>query len=197
MRSSVIPALGTAATGLFGIAMPVAFPNLDPSYGEAMLVVAGTLLVVTIVLWLSERLSKSDETGAQHGATASSGGSAVIQQHSGTGHNINAQNLHVGPRLLQMDEGTMEGIASALTTERPVALAFANYGRTLALKDKLVSYLEARGFVVNEVVRFGFGYSPRMRKPLDVSSNGFEPQPGLIICDGMQVVAIDGDMLIE
>lgn len=122
--------------------------------------------------------------------------SAIYQEHSGAGSNIVAETVQLGPRLLQMDDDTMAAVASHLSADEIIHMVWADYGRTLALKQTLMEYLTARGFRVSETGRNGPNYRPRLTHPLMVGKRGLS-LPGVTMFGGMQVIAIDGDILIE
>ncbi|MEL7719493.1 hypothetical protein AAG604_05735 [Citromicrobium bathyomarinum] len=71
MSKALISGCGSAATFIGGFAMPIAFPAAPKWVGQTGLVIAGLLLLLTIVLWLFENRKPADTPDASSSSPAS------------------------------------------------------------------------------------------------------------------------------
>lgn len=156
------------------------------------------LLVVCIIFlawafWKGDDLSNFDADVSQ----VTGGSNSPVQFHSGTGNNIVANQIHLGPRDLKMDQGTFERIAVNLAPKEPVTLAYPAYGRTPDLVDTLKSFLMDRGFELKWEMRGRQGYQPRPDVPLEILPNGLQFHLGVGIGGSNQAIRMDGDIPIR
>lgn len=194
MRGSLVTFLVGGALAIGGYAMPVAFPNIDPTAGMAMLVVAATLLVVAAILFVVELWRSRGSREAP--AMETRGDHSPAQQHSGSGHNINAHTVNFGEPRFEITDRIADSIILRLNMKRPALLLYPDTGRNPQLASALADKLRNRDVSVHLSPHKGYVSGLVFREPLKVHPNGMPLElPGKAFLHyGQQVIALDGSV---